>query len=97
MQTVIYLIVGSVIVAGLMELIKQKGYKDEAKRSHMIPFAFVLSTLVTVIMYYGFEFTGTPVAMIFYTLVVYITQKQVDMKAIRPIIKRKITEHVEDL
>ena len=94
---IIYLMVGSVIVAGLMELVKQKAYKDNATRTHMIPFAFILSALVTVVMYYGFAFTGTPVAMVFYTLVVYIIQKQVDMKAIRPLIKTKIEDKLKDM
>lgn len=97
MQTVIYLLVGSILVAGLMELIKQKVYKDEAKKIHMIPFAIVLSSLVTVVMYYGFSFQGKPITMIFYALIVYIVQKQVDMKAIRPLIKKKIEEKVKEL
>ncbi len=65
METIIYLIVGSILVAGLMELIKQKGYKDKAKKIHMIPFAMLLSILVTVVMYYGFKFEGEPISMIF--------------------------------
>ena len=94
---IIYLIVGSVLVAGLMELIKQKAYKDKATRTHMVLLGFVFSILVTVVMYYGFEFTGKPISMIFYTLIVYIVQKQVDMKTIRPLIKKKIEDKLKDL
>lgn len=72
MQIVIYLIISLVIAIGFMGLVKYKGYKIKTKRSHIIPVAFVLSILVTVVMYYGFKITGIPIAMVFYTFALYI-------------------------
>lgn len=72
MQIVIYLIISLVIAIGFMGLVKYKGYKVKSKRKHVIPFAIFLLVLITVVMYYVLEFTGIPIAMVFYTFALYI-------------------------
>lgn len=96
-NTIAWIAIGSAVVASLMELIKFKVMNNKATRTKMTLLGIVFSLVLTPILYYGFGLMGTPVAMLFYVIGIFIIQKQLDMKAIRPIIKNIIQKKMEKL
>lgn len=97
MTTIITILVISILVAGLAEGVKHTLFKDEAKRWVMYLITMTLSVVLSTIGYYGFSLLGEPLAIIIYSLIVWIVQKQVDMKIIRPKIKEFIEKKVNEL
>ncbi len=95
--TVALIAVASMIVASLMEIIKYKVYDNEAKQKKMVLLGLLFSVLITPVIYFGFDMMGKPIAMILYMIGIYIIQKQLNMKAIRPIIKSVIQKKLESL
>lgn len=95
--TVALLAVASMIVASLMEIIKYKVYDNEAETKKMVLLGLLFSVLITPVIYFGFDMLGKPIAMILYMIGIYIIQKQLNMKAIRPIIKSVIRKKLESL
>ena len=96
-NTITWLGVGSAVVASLMELIKFKVYDDKATKVKMTLLGLLFSGILSPILYFGFTLLGTPVAMVLYWLVIFIVQKYLDMKAIRPIVKSIIQKKMEKL
>ena len=96
-NTIAWVAIGSAVVASLMELIKFKIMDDKATRTKMTILGCVFSIILTPILYYGFGLMGTPIAMLFYAIGIFIIQKQLDMKAIRPIIKSIIQRKMEKI
>lgn len=96
-NTIAWIGVGSAVVASLMELIKFKVMDDQATTKKMTVLGCTFSIVLTPILYYGFGLLGTPVAMLFYAIGIFIIQKQLDMKAIRPIIKNIIQRKMEKI
>jgi len=96
-NTLLYLIAGAMLVASIMELIKHKVFNDEAETVKMVIVGLILSAFITVVLYYSFGLVGEPLAMVFYGLSVYVVQKQLDMQAIRPIIKKIALKKLEEL
>lgn len=95
--TVALIAVASIIVASLMEIIKYKVYDNEAEAKKMVLLGLLLSVLITPVIYFGFDMMGKPIAMILYMIGIYIIQKQLNMKAIRPVIKSVIRKKLESL
>ena len=95
--TVALLAVASTIVASLMEIIKYKVYDNEAETKKMVLLGLLFSVLITPVIYFGFDMMGKPIAMILYMIGIYIIQKQLNMKAIRPIIKSVIQKKLESM
>lgn len=96
-NTITWLGVGSAVVASLMELIKFKVYDDKATKVKMTLLGLLFSGVLSPVLYFGFTLLGTPVAMVLYWLVIFIVQKYLDMKAIRPIVKSIIQKKMEKL
>lgn len=96
-NTIAWVAIGSAAVASLMELIKFKVMDDQATTKKMTILGCVFSVVLSPILYYGFELLGTPVSIVFYALGIFIIQKQLDMKAIRPIVKSIIQRKMEKL
>jgi len=96
-NTIAWLGVGSAVVASLMELIKFKVYDDKATKVKMTLLGLLFSGVLSPVLYFGFTLLGTPVAMVLYWLVIFIVQKYLDMKAIRPIVKSIIQKKMEKL
>lgn len=96
-NTIAWLGVGSAVVASLMELIKFKVYDNKATKVKMTLLGLLFSGVLSPILYFGFTLLGTPVAMVLYWVVIFIVQKYLDMKAIRPIIKSIIQKKMEKL
>lgn len=96
-NTIAWVAIGSAVVASLMELIKFKAMDDKATTKKMTILGCVFSIALAPILYYGFGLLGTPVSIVFYALGIFIIQKQLDMKAIRPIIKNIIQRKMEKL
>lgn len=97
MNTIIVLLVISILVAGLAESSKHLFFKNEAKKWQMYPITMVLSAGLSAIGYYGFNLMGEPIAIVIYALIVWIVQKEVNMKIIRPKIKSFIEKSVDKL
>jgi len=95
--TIGWVIAGSLLVASLMELIKHKGFENDNVKWKLTLLGLVLSGGVGSILYFGFALLGAPLAIVFYTLGIYVIQKQLDMKAIRPIIKNLILKKANKL
>lgn len=95
--TVFALIAGSVVVAGIVETVKHAKYKDEITEKQALSWAIPLSVLTTPVLYYGFDMLGKPIAMILYAAIVFISQKSIDMKVVRPAIKKIIERKLEKL
>lgn len=95
--TVALIAVASMVVASLMEIIKYKVYDNEAEAKKMVLLGLLFSVLITPVIYFGFDMMGKPIAMILYMIGIYIIQKQLNMKAIRPIIKSVIRKKLESL
>ena len=96
-NTVAWLAVGSAVVASLMELIKFKVYNNKATRVKMTLLGLLFSGALSPVLYFGFTLLGTPVAMVLYWIIMFIAQKYLDMKAIRPIIKSIIQKKMAKL
>ena len=96
-NTITWLGVGSAVVASLMELIKFKVYDNKATKVKMTLLGLLFSGVLSPVLYFGFTLLGTPVAMVLYWVVIFIVQKYLDMKAIRPIIKSIIQKKLEKL
>ncbi len=96
-NTIAWLGVGSAVVASLMELIKFKVYDDKATKVKMTLLGLLFSGVLSPVLYFGFTLLGTPVAMVLYWVVIFIVQKYLDMKAIRPIVKSIIQKKMEKL
>ena len=77
----------AVLVAAVMEPLKLKCFKDNAKQGQMRILAGTLSLGCTVLGYVAFGVQGNLYAIPLYALGVYVVQKQLDMKLIRPKIK----------
>ena len=96
-NTIAWLGVGSAVVASLMELIKFKVYDNKATKVKMTLLGLLFSGVLSPVLYFGFTLLGTPVAMVLYWVVIFIVQKYLDMKAIRPIVKSIIQKKLEKL
>ena len=96
-NTIAWLGVGSAVVASLMELIKFKVYDNKATKVKMTLLGLMFSGVLSPVLYFGFTLLGTPVAMVLYWVVIFIVQKYLDMKAIRPIVKSIIQKKMEKL
>jgi|GEM_PF-5676355 len=96
-NTIAWLAVGSAVVASLMEFIKFKAYDNKATKVKMTLLGLLFSGVLAPVLYFGFELIGTPYAIIVYGLILFITQKYLDMKAVRPIIKRIIQKKLENI
>jgi hypothetical protein len=96
-NTIAWLGVGSAVVASLMELIKFKVYNNKATKVKMTLLGLLFSGALSPVLYFGFTLLGTPVAMVLYWIIMFIVQKYLDMKAIRPIIKNIIQKKMEKL
>ena len=96
-NTITWLGVGSAVVASLMELIKFKVYDNKATKVKMTLLGLLFSGVLSPVLYFGFTLLGTPVAMVLYWVVIFIVQKYLDMKAIRPITKSIIQKKLEKL
>lgn len=88
---------GALLVASLMEIIKHGVFGDNAKTGVMVALGILLSVILTPVLFYGFDLMGEPLAMIFYAISMYVVQKQVDMKAIRPVIKGFLQKKIDTL
>lgn len=96
-NTIAWIAVGSGVVASLMELIKFKVYNNKATKVKMTLLGLLFSGALSPVLYFGFALLGTPVAMVLYWLIIFIVQKYLDMKAIRPIVKSIIQKKMEKL
>lgn len=96
-NTITWLGVGSAVVASLMELIKFKVYNNKATKVKMTLLGLLFSGVLSPVLYFGFTLLGTPVAMVLYWVVIFIVQKYLDMKAIRPVVKSIIRKKLEKL
>jgi hypothetical protein len=96
-NTIAWIAVGSGVVASLMELIKFKIYNNKATKVKMTLLGLLFSGALSPVLYFGFTLLGTPVAMVLYWIIMFIVQKYLDMKAIRPIIKNIIQKKMEKL
>jgi hypothetical protein len=96
-NTIAWIAVGSGVVASLMELIKFKVYNNKATKVKMTLLGLLFSGALSPVLYFGFTLLGTPVAMVLYWIIMFIVQKYLDMKAIRPIIKNIIQKKMEKL
>ena len=97
LMTFMWVLVGSATVASIMELIKWKALENKATRTKMVVLGLALSSVIGAILYYGFTLMGTPVAISLYIIGIYIIQKQMDMKIIRPKIKAIIERKMDKL
>lgn len=93
--TVIAVIIGSIVIAAIMETIKYKAYDNEAEKRKMRNIGWLLSIAVTPILYFGFELVGKPITMILYAVIIFLLQKEVDMELIRPKIKEIIERKID--
>lgn len=96
-NTIAWITGASILVAGIMEIIKHLVYKDKATTGKMTMLGIMFSIILSPIMYYGFSLMGTAVAMVFYAGVIFIVQKELDMKAIRPLVKKIAMSRLEKL
>jgi len=87
-NTILWVAIGSTAIASAMEFLKHTLYKDNATTKQMTIWAGSCSVALAPILYYGFELIGKPMAMIFYAIALFLVQKELDMKAIRPIVKK---------
>lgn len=96
-NTFFWLIIASVVVASFTEVFKVKTLKDQTTKKQGIILGIFLSILLTPVVYFGFNLQGEYITMLLYFAIIYIIQKQLDMKAIRPIIKKIVQKKLNNI
>lgn len=85
---VILILAGVVVTIAIgMEGYKKKIRKDKASQEEISFVAAWVSLILTIASYYGFDFPGHPISIIWYFGLVYALQFFVDMKVIKWIIR----------
>jgi len=76
-----------VIIACIMELYKKRFRKDKTSKIENQLIAAILSIGMSIISYLAFGLPGNPVAILYYSIGVYIVQCYVDMRIVKTIVR----------
>jgi len=95
--TIGVLIAVAIVTAGLCEFLKFPLFKNKAKMWQMTLLGLSLSSILCTVSYYAFTMLGKPLVIVLYSLIVFLAQREVDMKIIRPKIKAFIERKVDKL
>lgn len=97
LDTIKFIVLGVIVLASIMEFIKYNFYKNEITKKQATLWALGLSAGLTPVLYYGFTLIGTPISMIIYFLILFVFQKEVNMEAVRPLIKKIIDKKLNEI
>ena len=85
------------MVASLMELIKFKVYDNKATKVKMTLLGLLFSGVLSPVLYFGFTLLAHQWQWCCIGIVIFIVQKYLDMKAIRPIVKSIVQKKLEKI
>ncbi len=85
------------VVASIMEIVKYQKYNNEITKKQANIWAIIFTLIIAPVIYFGFTLPGTPVAMLFYALVIYPVQEKMDMDFVRPLFKKVIERKINTL
>lgn len=95
-MTVLGLLLGGFVTAWIMEGIKYGKYENNITKKKATLWALAFTIIFTPILYFGLTMMGTPLMMIFYGVIIYLLQKEMNMEFIRPFLKKILKKKVED-
>lgn len=96
-NTIGCVIVASVAIAAIMEAIKYNLYDNKATQKQMTWWAVLFSAIFTPVIYYGFSLLGKPITMLLYAVIIFFMQKEIDMKSVRPMVKKIIIRKLDKI
>ncbi len=87
----------AVMICAIMETIKFKLLDNKAKATQMFFIGMVLSLAFCGVGYFAFGLAGKPIAIILYAIGVYVLQKELDMRLVRPKVRSFLEKKLEKL